>query len=93
MALTCTLTKKSVTKMDSGIYIITATLACANGATEVINQNVSVSWNNLTNVTVAQAELQTKCQAIIDRYKAEQTIYTATALNNAISAIQTALVG
>lgn len=60
MALTITVTKKSVEKMDTGQFTIT--------------------W---------QAEMS----AEITKYKAEQNIYSAVALTNAVATLNTNLAG
>ncbi len=44
MALTYTVTKKSVTKVQVGLFHIIHNLTCLDGAVEVINQDVSVEY-------------------------------------------------
>lgn len=93
MALTYTVTKKSVNKVQEGLFHITHNLVCNDGAIEVINQDVSAEYRLGDNPSVITVEFQTKMQAIIDQYKAEQTIFTNALLNQQVTWLNSHLAG
>jgi hypothetical protein len=92
MALNCMITKKSVLKQQDKLYNITVNLSLKDDTTEVLNQDFSIRYRTGDNVATKKTELQTKIQAVIDNYKAEQVLFNATAFTTLCSQIQTGLV-
>jgi hypothetical protein len=93
MALTIEVSKVSVDEVMDKLWNITLNLRCLEGAVEVINQDFSVRYRPGQD---AQARVQTileKMQETIDDYKGEQQIFNAAQLDNAVTWLQTNLVG
>lgn len=87
MALSKSITKKSVRYGQEKLHIITFNLLVTDGATEVINQDFSCEYRQGENVSQKVAEITEKMQAAIDRYKAEQVIFNSAALDTAVNNI------
>jgi hypothetical protein len=92
-ALIITVTKISVVQLDDGLYAITAHLNCKSGSTSVIDKDFTATYNSATPVAGPQSEIKNLMQAEIDKYKAAQAIYNSSALDSAISTIQSQLAG
>jgi len=93
MALSITVSKKSVTQIMVGAYRVTINLSCSDNSVEVINQDFSITYKQGGSVPKLKADLASQMQAAINAYKAEQTLYNSAAMNNAVTDIQSALVG
>ena len=93
MSLVVTITKVSVTEPQSGMYIVTLNLICIDGADEVINQNFMQIKKDHIAVSIIQERFRMRMQEFIDRYKREQQLLGSVQLNNAVSALQTSLIG
>lgn len=92
MALTKTVTKKSVTNPQSKLYIITFNLKVSDGVSNVIDQDFSCEYRTGEVVTAKVAEITEKMQICVDRYKAEQVIFNSAGLDNAVSNISGGLI-
>ena len=93
MALTCTVTKKSVTQSQPGAFQVTLNLKCLDGAVEVLNEDFSTIYKSGTATDHIKAELINQMQLRIDGYKAAKTLSDSAGVTNAITFIQNALVG
>jgi hypothetical protein len=92
MALSGTVTKKSVTKSLDKLYHITVNFSLKDGTTEVLNRDYSIEYRTGDTVSSKQTELLRQIQSDVDNYKAEQAIFAAsqfttvvTNLNNGIA--------
>jgi hypothetical protein len=88
MALTATVTKKSVTYMNPNDYNITLNLLLKDGTTEVLNQDISFPFDKTDTVPKKTLEVISRMQAEIDKYKAAQVIFNSAALNTAVANVQ-----
>lgn len=93
MALVATVTKVSVTEPQSGMYTVTLNLTCVDGVDEVINQNFQEPKKNHIAVSIIQERFRVRMQEVIDRHKREQQLLGSVQLDNAVSALQTSLIG
>jgi hypothetical protein len=87
MALSKTVTKKSVKYAMEKLNIITFNLVVLDGAVEVINQDFSCNYIPGDAPASKVAEIVKQMQVVIDRYKAEQVIFNAAALDTAVTSI------
>jgi hypothetical protein len=92
MALTKTITKKSVKYGQEKLNIITFNLSLLDNAVEVLNQDFSVEFRLGDNVADKVAKVTELMQIAIDRYKAEQIIFNSTALNDAVTNISNGVI-
>jgi hypothetical protein len=90
--LTATVTKKSVTTGQSGLWIIVFNLVVKDGTPEVINQDVSCEYRTGESPSQKVVEIKNKMQKIIDDYKSSQVIFNAAALDTAVQNIQGGLI-
>ena len=93
MTLTITISKKSVSKQQEGLWNITLNLTCQENSTEVINQDFNVRYKTGQDIETKVAEIQVKMQEAIDKYKSEQQIFSHKKLDDAITALQSNLIG
>jgi hypothetical protein len=92
MALTATVTKKSVTNPQPKLYIITFNLTVTNGGSAVvINQDFTTEYRTGEAVSGRVNDVKAKMQEVIDAYKASQAIFTNAALDTAVTSIQSGL--
>jgi len=91
MALTATVTKKSVGYAQPKLHNIAFNLVLKEGTTEVLNKDVSCNFLLGDAASEKVALITNLMQIEIDRYKAEQVIFNSTALNNAVTSIQNGL--
>jgi len=91
MALTATVTKKSVTYMNTTDFNLVLNLSVMDGAVEVLNVDIPVPFDKTDSVAKKIAEVTEKMQLEINRYKSAQTVFNSTALNNAVTNIQNGL--
>jgi hypothetical protein len=93
MALTITVTKKSVTQSQEGLWLITLNLVCLDAAVEVINQDFTMKYKTGQDVEVKVKLLQEEMQDVINYYKASQVIFNHTKLATAVAYLNNNLVG
>lgn len=93
MALTITVTKKSVQKIETGYFIITLNMVASEGGEEKINKDFPQHYHSGQAPSVLVAKWKAEMSAEIAKYKAEQNIYNAAALNNAVATLNTNLAG
>jgi hypothetical protein len=91
MALSVSITKKSVTRQQDKLYNISVNMSLKDGVTEVLNQDFSIRYRTGDNIANKKAELQAKIQEVIDNYKAEQVLFNAVAFTNMCTNIQNGL--
>ncbi len=93
MALSITVTKKSVTQSQDGLWGITLNLVCKDGVPEVINQDFSMRYKTGQDIEVVVKRLQEEMQRIINYYKSSQVIFNHAKLATAITYLNSNLVG
>lgn len=91
MALSVTITKKSVQLIQEKLYHVTINMKITDGTTEVLNQDFSVKYRTGESIAIKQNELIAQCQAAINKYKAELQIYNAASFTTMCNNIQTGL--
>lgn len=72
MALTIIVIKVSVDEVQSDEWNITLNLTCEDGATEVINQDLTIPYRTGQDIETKVKTLQADMQAAIDEYNSEQ---------------------
>lgn len=88
MALSKTVTKKTVSLIMPKLYCITFNLTVADDTGGPgINRDFSVEFHTGDNVANKTANIIEQMQLAIDTYKAERQIFNAAALNTAVDAI------
>ena len=92
MALVATVTKSSVSKVMDKLWNITLNMTLTDDAVEAINKYYSVEYIPGDSIPAKTDEFSSMMQYDIDKYKSEQVIYTAAALNTAVTDIEGALV-
>lgn len=92
MALATTVTKKSVTEVQSKLWNVTLNMTLDDGAEEVINKDYALHYRPGDSIAAKQATWVALMQADIDKYKSEQTIYNAAALSTVVTNVGSALV-
>jgi hypothetical protein len=93
MALSITVSKKSVTKDQNGQYAITLNMVAKEGLAEVINKDFTSHYHNGVDPAAIIAKWQIDMQAEIAKYKDEQSIYTHATLDAGVTTLNTNLVG
>jgi len=86
--MTIQITKKSVKLVQSKLYSITLNMLYLDGAIEILNLDFTCKYRTGENVNNIIAKFQSKMQAEIDNYKAEQVIYNAATLDTAIATLK-----
>ena len=74
MALTTTITKKSVSLVTTGLYTITLNMKYADGATILIDQDFSQPWSTGQTFSSVFFAFKTDMMAAIANYKAVQSV-------------------
>lgn len=92
MALSATVTKKSVKYAQSKLHHITFNLLVTDNSVEVINQDVSIEYRAGETPSAKVSEVISKMQTLIDNYKSEQVIFKAASLDTAVTNISGGLV-
>ena len=92
MALVATVTKSSVSKVMPKLWNIVLNMTLIDDGVEVINKDYSVRYRTGDHIPSKTDEFTSMMQYDIDKYKSEQVIYTAAALNTAVADIGEALV-
>ena len=88
MTLAMTVSKKSVTKVMDKLWNITMNLTLTDDGKEVINNDYSVRYRTGDNVQAKEKTIADMMQADIKKYKSEQQIYLAAALDTAVTNVQ-----
>ncbi len=91
MALTVTVTKKSVSLIMSKMWHITLNMVLKENAIEVLNKDYSIRFRTGGSISLKVAGFIKLMQDDIDKYKSEQQIFTAASLDTAIINIQAGL--
>lgn len=92
MAIEVTVTKKSASIDDEGIYVIAVNMVLEDNLVEQINKDFSQVHNPANDISVARDELLDKIQTEIDQYQANKAVYTSVAFTNAVTYINANLV-
>ena len=88
MALSKTVTKKSVNYVQEKMHNIVFTLTLTDNSVEVLRQDFSCQYAQGDTPAEKVAKVTEQMQIVIDRYKAEQVIFNSVALNTAVTNIQ-----
>ena len=87
-----TVTKKSVTKIMGKMWNITMNMVLSEDAEELINKDYSVRYRSGDSVAGKTDKFIALMQADIDAYESEQNLFTAPALDTAVTNIEAGLV-
>lgn len=90
MALTATVTKKSVSLVQEKLYEVTFKLILTD-TTEVFNKDYSIKYRTGQTISTLTNKFIKLMQDDIDKYKAEQVIFNATQLNTSLSNVNSGL--
>lgn len=93
MALTIEVKKVSVKEVMPKLWSIALNLRCLDGETEVINQNFGIRYRTGQEIDVVVKKIVSEMQKAIDKYKAEQIIFSHQKLDSAITDISSLLKG
>ena len=93
MAYVAEITKQSVVKISEKDYQITIDVQVTDDSIPevVFTQSFSKRYNSDWTIADINSALQNKIKAAWDKYIAEQDIYDATAFDNVVSSLQTAM--
>lgn len=91
MALTVTVTKKSVSYVMDKMWHVTLNMSLKDDLVEVLNRDYSVRYRTGDSVTEKVTKFIDLMQDDINKYKLEQQIYTAAALDTAVTSVQNGL--
>lgn len=91
MALTATVTKKSVTEVQSKLWNVTLNMTLKDGTTEVLNKDYALHYRPGDSIAAKKNAWIATMQADIDKYKSEKTIFNAAALNTVVTNVGSAL--
>lgn len=91
MALTATVTKKSVIRVQDKRWIITWSTVVKDDGIEVLNKDYQVEYIPGDSVSAKEATFTSLMQADINAYKSEQNIFNAAAMDAAVANVQAAL--
>ena len=89
--MTITITKISVKLSQDKLYSITLNMKYLNGEMVLIDQDFTQKYRTGDDVGVIINKFKVVMQKVITDYKAEQVIYTASALDTAIATLQNGL--
>jgi hypothetical protein len=92
MAIIATVEKRPVQYRQPKLWNITLNLTLIDDGVEVINKDYSAEYIPGDYIPSKTEQFSSMMQADIDKYKSEQVIYTAAALNTAVTTIGEALV-
>jgi len=90
--MTITITKISVKLTQDKLYSITLNMKYLDGEVILIDQDFTQKYRTGDNVGVIINKFKVVMQKVIDDYKAEQVIFTASSLNTAITTLQSGLI-
>lgn len=91
MAIIATVEKRPVQYRMPKMWDIKLNLTLIDDGVEVINNNYSVAYRTGDSIPSKKTEFISMMQHDIDKYKSEQVIYKAAALNAAVGDIVVAL--
>lgn len=91
MALISTVTKKSVTEVQSKLWNITLNMVLTDNSVEVLNTDYSLKYRPGDSIAAKQATWIVMMQVDIDKYKSERNIFNAAALNTVVTNVGSAL--
>lgn len=91
MALTATVTKKSVMEVQSKLWNVTLNMTLKDGTTEVLNKDYALHYRPGDSIAAKKNAWIAMMQADIDKYKSEKTIFNAAALNTVVTNVGSAL--
>ncbi len=74
MALSTTITSKSVNLVTAGVYNITLNMLYKDGETVLLDQDLSEPWSTGQAFSVVFFAFKAKMMAAIANYKSEQTV-------------------
>jgi hypothetical protein len=92
MVMIATVTKKPVRLVMTSLWRITLNLTLIDDGVEVINKDYSAEYIPGDYIPAKTDQFSSMMQYDIDKYKSEQAIYTAAALDAAVTTIGDALV-
>jgi len=92
MALTTTVTKKSVSLSQPKMWMITLNMSLKDNAVEVLNKDYSIRYKTGDSISDKVAKFIELMQADINWYKSEQLIYNNIQLDTAVTNVQAGLV-
>lgn len=92
MALTATVTKKSVNYVQPKLHNIVFNLILKDGTAEVLNNDFSCQFAQGDMVSQKTAKMIEEMQIIIERYKQEKNIFNSSQLDGEVTTIQGGLV-
>ena len=91
MALSATVTKKGVTYMMPNMWAVSINVVLSEDTVEVWDRDYSVRYRAGDVIAAKQAKLIEMVKADIDKYKSEQMIFNASAFDDVVTNVQTAL--
>ena len=91
MTLTATVTKTGVTYMMPNMWGVSINVVLTDDSIEVWDRDYSVRYRAGDVIAAKQAKLIEMAKADIDKYKSEQMIFNAPALDDVVTNVQTAL--
>jgi hypothetical protein len=91
MARTVTVTKRSVTTGQDGLFSITLNLLYKEDAAILLDQDFAENYWTGQAPSLVTAKVKERMQKAIDNYKACETIFNAAALNTAVTTLQNGL--
>ena len=86
------ITKKEVKLIQDKLYLIVLNLEYTVDEKIVLSRDYTQKYRTGDNITAIINKLKTSMQKDIDSYKAEQTIFNATALDTAINTLQNSII-
>ena len=92
MALSATVTKNAVDLQSDGRYAISFTLVLTEDTTTVFTKSYTTRYRVGDNMTAKINAVIADMNKDIADYKSEKNVLASTALNNAVTAIQSGLV-
>ena len=92
MTLAVTVSKKSVTKVMDKLWNITMNMVMTDNGVEVLNRDYSARYRPGDDISAKEKILADMMQADIEKYKSEQQVYHAAALDAAVTNVQKRLV-
>ena len=93
MALTVEVSKVSIDTKEDKVYYIVLNLRCLAGATEVINKDFFMRYQEGDDVEQSVRDVLMEMQSEIDKRNKEIQIYTAAKLDTAVTWLQNNLAG
>jgi hypothetical protein len=86
MALTTTITKKSVSQTFEGLFQVTYNMVYADGATVLLNQDFTENFKpQMVWGTTVTAKMREKMKAAIAKYKAAQAILNGAPIDASVT--------